>query len=257
MGYSVVVMLTQYWPGLLFIAVIGFLVSRGARGRREALIARNVAQARQHDMDYAAPSGNDVAGGVDQGTHRFSGTTRGLAWVAEVVNLTAEADDGQATRRRTSLAYTRWTAFKAATHEGTLLLMTLPDGVHPPPAGTPSEGLLARLASKAAWAALQVYIRGNFGNERASSLSLAPEHRLPLDADEFGSAFVAFGDRPSLLARMPDAARAHLLSARDTRVAFLWDMQGLTLTWQRAHMTPEEVAACAEYGATLADLLGA
>lgn len=257
MNFSFAALLSQLWPLAVAAAVIGYFVSHGAKQRRAAQVTRNTANARERGMDYAAPSGNEVSGGVDQGTHRFSGTTRGVAWIAEVVNLRSEVDDGLATRHRTSLNYTRWTAPQVGTSGGALLLMTLPDGVPVPPVEAQTGGFLAALAAKAAWAALQVYIRGNFGNARADALTLAPEHRLPLPSDDFGSTFVAFGDRPELLQRLSPPARDLLLNGRAARAAFLWDAEGLTLSWQISHVRPEEVASLAEYGAELANLLGA
>jgi len=258
MGFSFSALLSQLWPLAVAAAVIGYFVWHGSKQRRDAQVTRNTANAREHDMDYAAPSSNQVGGVVDQGTHRFSGTTRGVPWIAEVVNLASEVDDGLATRRRISRSYTRWTAAESRPGFGTLLLMTLPGGVHVPPAqANAAGGFLGTLASKAAWGALQLYVRGHFGNARADALALAPEHRLPLPSDDFGSTFVAFGDRPELLQRLTPSARDGLLSGRDARAAFLWDAEGLTLSWQRAHVTPEEVARLAEYGAELVSRLGA
>ena len=97
MEHSLTVLLYEYWPALLFLGFGGFLVSRGAKKRREGLVSRNTAAARQQGMDYAPPAGDDTAGGAMQGTHRFSGTTRGVAWTAEVTLLTSEVDDGLAT----------------------------------------------------------------------------------------------------------------------------------------------------------------
>ncbi len=257
MGFSLSALLSQLWPLAVASAVIFYFASRGAKQRRDAQVALNTADAREHDMGYAAPSSDEV-GGVVEGTRHFSGTTRGVPWMAEVANLASEVDDGLATRRRTSLSYTRWTATECRPGLGTLLLMTLPPGVPVPPVpANAAGGFLSGLASKAAWAALQVYIRGNFGNARADALALAPEQRLPLPSDDFGSTFVAFADRPELLQPFTPAARDWLLSGRDDRAAFLWDAEGLTLTWQRAHVTPEAVARLAEYGAELVSRLGA
>jgi hypothetical protein len=239
-------LLMEYWPMALFVAFGGFLISRGAGKKREELAARNKADAGRHGMDYAPPT---------EGTHRFSGTTRGVAWTAEVTLLASEVADGLATRRSNSASYTRWTAPEAGTGGGELLLMTLPEGVRPAPAKPGAGGFFGGLAAKAAWAASQVYIRLNFGNARADSLTITPENHLPLPADAFGSAFTAFGNRPELLERLSPPAREMLLKTRDTRSAFLWDTHGLSLTWPAAHVKPEEVAACAEYGAVLAELI--
>jgi len=255
MEHALMVLWTEYWPAVLVVLFGGFLVRRGAGKRREALAARTTEAARKQDMDYAPPGGHDANRGVLQGTHRFSGTTRGVPWLAEVTLLTSEVDDGLVTRRNGTVSYTRWTAPGAGTGGGELLMMALPEGVRSPPAKAKPGGFLGGLAAKAAWAAAQAYIRLNFGNDRASTLSITPDDHLPLPADAFGSAFTAFGNRPELLQRLSPSARDWLLKGRDDRPAFLWDAQGLSLTWPTGHVKPEEIAACAEYGAVLSGLL--
>jgi len=246
----------EYWPAVLVVLFGGYLVRRGTGKRREALAARATEAARKQGMDYAPPGGDDTSKGVLQGTHRFGGTTRGVPWSAEVTLLTSEVDDGLVTRRNGTVAYTRWTAPGAGTGGGELLLMALPEGVRSPPSKARPGGFLGGLAAKAGWAAAQAYIRLNFGNDRAGSLSITPDDHLPLPDDAFGSAFTAFGNRPALLQRLSPSARDWLLKGRGDRVAFLWDAKGLSLTWPTGHVKPEEVAASAEYGAVLAELLG-
>ena len=255
MEHTLTVVFGPYWHILLFVIFGGsFLAWLWGRKKRKAIVARNMADALQHGMDYVPPSG----GGGDgwQGTHRFSGTTRGVAWTAEVVLLSAEADDGMATRSHVSVHYTRWTAPEAGTGGGALLLMALADGVRPQPAKANPGGFFGDLAAMAAGLASQLYIRSNFGSARGNSLSITPEHHLPLAADAFGLAFAAFADRPELLQRLSPTARDWQLKGNG-KAAFLWDSQGLSLTWPAAHIKPEEVAAYAEYGAVLAGLLGA
>lgn len=101
-----------------------------------------------------------------------------------------------------------------------------------------------------------MYIRTNFGSSRYNSLSITPESHLPLSDDAFGLAFTAFGNRSSLLQRLSPSARDWLLKGCQGKAAFLWDPQGLSLTWPTAHRKPEEIASCAEFGAVLASLLG-
>jgi hypothetical protein len=135
--------------------------------------------------------------------------------------------------------------------------MNLPHGVQAPAVGAAQgkSGFLAAMADKAAAAALQLFARVTFGNTRSTALPLEPHHRVPLGGDAFGAAFVAFSDRPELLQRLGPAAHERLLAERDNRVALLWDEQGLTLTWPTASIATEEVAACAEFGTTLAQSL--
>jgi hypothetical protein len=248
MEYTLMMLLREYWPLVLFALFGGFLLRRAASKRRAALVARNTEAARQQGMAYAAPGGFDAHQGVIPGTHRFSGTKRGVPWHAEVTLLLA-------TRRNDTIRYTRWSAPAAVTGGGELLLMALPEGVRSQPAKADSGGLLGGLLARAAWAAAQAYVRLNFGNDRASSLSITSEDHLPLPADAFGAAFTAFGNRPELLQRLSPSVRDRLLEGHGGRPAILWDKQGLSLTWPAAHVTPEEVAACAEYGVVLVELL--
>jgi len=254
MEHTLTVVFGPYWPILLFVLFGGSaLAGLWGRKKRKAIVARNTADARQRGMDYVPPP----SGGGLQGTHRFCGTTRCVAWTAEVVLLSAGVDDGMATRSHVSVHYTRWTAPEAGTGGGALLLMALADGVRPQPAKANSGGFFGGLMAKAALAAFQVYIRSNFGNARGNSLSISPEHHLPLPDDAFGLAFTAFGDQPELLQRLSPTARDWLLKGCNGKAAFLWDSQGLSLTWPTAQIAPEDVAACADYGAVLASLLGA
>jgi hypothetical protein len=256
MEHTLLVLLRDYWPLVLFALFGGYLLRRGARRNRDALAARNMQEARQHGMAYAAPGGLDANQGVIPGTHRFSGTTRGVPWHAEVTMLTSEVDDGLATRRNGTTRYTRWFAPAAGTGGGELLLMALPEGVHPQAAkANPGGGFLGGLLAKAAWVAGQAYVRLNFGNDRASSLSITPEDHLTLPADAFGMAYTAFGNPSGLLQRLSPPVRDWLLKGHHGRAAFLWDARGLALTWPTAHLEPEEVAACAEYGVVLVELL--
>jgi hypothetical protein len=250
--------LYEYWPMLAFVGfgVFGIFARRVARKRRDVLVARTTAAALQQGMDYSQPPGHNINSGDLQGTHRFSGTIRGVAWTAEVTLLTAEADDGSATRSTGSIRYTRWTAPGAVTGGGELLLMARPDGASPEPEKSDPGGFFGGLRTQAASFALQMFIRTNFGNTRFNALSITPESHLPLSDDAFGLAFTAFGNRPDLLRRLSPDIRDWLLKGCNGKAAFLWDPQGLSLTWPTAHMQPKEVAACAEYGAVLANMLG-
>lgn len=256
MEHSLMVLWHEYWPAVLVVLFGGYLARRGTGKRREARAARATEAARKQGMDYAPPGGDDANNGVLQGTHRFGGTTRGVPWIAEVTLLTSEVDDGLVTRRHGTVALTRWTAPGAGTGGGELLLMALPAGVRSQPARAMPGGFLGGLAAKAGWVAAQAFIRLNFGNDRASALSITADDHLPLPDDAFGSAFTAFGNRPALLQRLSPSAREWLLKGRGDQVAFLWDAKGLSLTWPTGHVKPEEVAASAEYGAVLAGLLG-
>lgn len=249
--------LYEYWPMLAFIGfgVFGIFARRVAKRRREVLVARTTAAARQQGMDYSPPAGHAINGGDLQGTHRFSGTIQGIAWTAEVTLLTADGDDGSATRSIGSTRLTRWTAPGAGTGGGELLLMARPDGASPQPEKSDPGGFFGGVRAQAALFALQMFIRTNFGDTRYNALSIRPENHLPLCDDAFGLAFTAFGNRPDLLLRLMPDVRNWLLKGCNGKTALLWDPQGLTLTWPTARMQPEEIAACAEYGAALTIML--
>ncbi len=255
---TVIAFLYEYWPFLVFVGFGGFgvLARRIAKKRRGILVARTMAAAQQQGMDYRPPVGHSINSGELQGTHRFSGSIRGVAWVAEVTLLTSDASDGSATRSTDSMRYTRWTAPEMGTGGGELLLMVTPKGANPEPEKSDSGGFFGVLRSQAALFAMQMFIRTNFGNTRYNSLSITPESHLALSDDAFGLAFSAFGSRPELLRCLSTDARNWLLKGCNGKAAFLWDPQGLSLTWPTAHMKPEDVAACAEYGAMLASMIG-
>ena len=90
--------------------------------------------------------------------------------------------------------------------------MALPEGVRPPPA---QAGAAADFSAgwlvKAAWAAGQTYIRLNFGNDRANSLSITPATTCRFLTMTSVSAFTAFGNRPGLLQRLSPSVRDWLL----------------------------------------------
>jgi hypothetical protein len=88
MEQTLIGFLYEYWPFLVFVGFDGFgvLARRGAKKRRNLLVARTTAAARQQGMKYNPPAGHDINSGELQGTHRFSGTTRGVAWIAEVTH---------------------------------------------------------------------------------------------------------------------------------------------------------------------------
>jgi len=244
----------QLWPLVIGLVVVGYLVIRGNRRHYKEQVERNTANAKLHGMAYSAPEGEDV-GGPLRGTHHFDGTTREVKWSLETLYLT-DQDSGRFSQTRNHIQnYTRWTAPHVVTGGGALLLMSLPKGVHAPAAGSRNSGILSALANKASEIAFQMFIRITFGNARSNILPLEPEHRLALDTDAFGTAFVAFSNRPQLMERITPSVRESLLEGLEKRVALLWDEQGLTLTWPTAHMAPEEVSACADYGTTIAEQL--
>jgi hypothetical protein len=118
---------------------------------------------------------------------------------------------------------------------------------------------MSALVDKAAGLALQTYARMTFGSARAQEMvwgrSAGQVHHLPLPPGDFATAFRAFGSRPELLQRVGQQARACLLRDHRLEVALLWDAHGLTLRWPGARISPDQVAACAEFGTVLLGLL--
>lgn len=249
-------MLSTIWPVLLIMFVVAVWIRRTNRQRHKEQVERNTTDAQLHGMGYQPPARDDSSG-ILQGVHRFDGTTRGISWTVETLFLTNQ-DEGINTHPYThSQNYTRWTASQAGTGSGALILMNLPDGVNAPQkdSGQAGSGFWSAVADKAANAAFQLFARLTFGNARSNTLPLNAEHRVQLAQDAFGSAFVAFSDRPELLPRLNGEARKLLLQERDQRVAFLWDSQGLTLTWPTPFLSPEDVAKRSDFGTLLAEAL--
>lgn len=244
---------SQVWPLAALLLVAGPLIMRGAAKRRDARRRAGARQASSLGMDYQPPPASGHQGVLDEGTHRFSGTTRGIEWQCETLLLSqTDSDTGASNRRIDRLSHTRWTASGYGTGGGALMLMNPPGGVVPAGAPATGGGLLAGLAEKAGGVALRAFAAACFGAAKAGSLPLQPGHRLPAPADDFGRAFYIFADEPGLLKRINPEVRALLLEARDEQIAMLWDVQGLTLNWPTPATSPEAVARTAEFGAAIA-----
>lgn len=253
MGLTLSNLLSQIWPLALAGAVIGFFV---IRGRNTAARRRISEDAARKGMDYAAPGNDSSDPATDQGLHRFSGATRGVAWTAEVLRLASEVDDGLVTRNVNSINYTRWTATQCVTDRGSLLLMNLPKGQPQAiPDSKAAGGLLAAIQAKAGALALDLYVRQRFGADRARDWSVAPSQRQDLGDQVFGQSYGVWSDQTDLLSRLTAPVRDWLIKAHASGVALLWDRHGLTLHWVAPRISPEEIAACAEEGATLVGLL--
>jgi hypothetical protein len=257
----------QFWPLLLGLAVIGLLARGGAQKRRAAQARHNAQEAAKRGLQYAepeAPARSSDGSVVDETTHRYSGQTHGVDWVLEARMLAQQDIIGDRHHGEGQRSFTRWTAPAAGTSAaggGALLLMNLQgsaQGAVPDP-GAPGSGLMAALVDKAAGLALQTYARMAYGSARAQDLvwGQAPGqvHHLPLPPGEFATCFRAFGSRPELLQRVGPNARDWLQRAHRWEVALLWDAHGLTLRWPSARINPDQVAACAEFGAVLLSLM--
>jgi hypothetical protein len=260
-------MLGEFWTLLPVLVVVGMLVLGGTRQRRAAQAQSNAREAARRGMAYDEPgasSHQDAESVVDESTHRYSGSTRGVGWVLEAHSLAQQDIIGDRHPGEGQRSFTRWTAPAAGTSAaggGVLLLMNLQgraQGAVPEPS-PPGVGLMAALLDKAAGVALQTYARMAYGSARAQGLvwgqASGQIRHLPLPAGEFATAFRAFGSRPELLQRVGAQAREWLLRTHHRELALLWGAHGLTLRWPSARITPDEVAACAEWGAALVGLL--
>ncbi len=246
-------LMSQIWPLALAAVVIGYFVIRGRHATQHRRIAADAAQKK---MDYAAPASSSPDTFTDRDLHRFSGDTHGVAWTAEVLRLAREVDDGLVTRNVNSINFTRWTATQCIADRGSLLLMNLPKGQ--PQAIAESKdtgGLLSAIRAKAGEMALDLYVRQRFGAVRAKEWSVAPSQRRDLEEQVFGQCYGVWCDQTDLSTRLTAPVRDWLIKAHASGVALLWDRHGLTLHWSAPRISPEEIAACAEEGATLVGLL--
>jgi len=248
--------LAQVWPLALVMAGVGYWAHVTNRRRHRAQVDKNTANAKAHDMAYAAPGGAGE-GGPLRGVYHFEGTQmelfgkpRHCFWptrtraAPDSPGPFAELHPVDGLHRRDGFGHTGSDEFAGRRH-GSAAGARRTDG-----------RFISALTEKAAQAAFQLFLRVTFGNERAGNiLPLAPQHRLPLESDTFGNAFVAFSDRPELMTRLDPSARELLLNERDRRVAFLWDAAGLTLTWPEPLLSPQDIAERAVYGAALAKAL--
>jgi hypothetical protein len=259
----------QFWPLLAGLAVIGLLARGSAQKRRAAQARHNAQEAARRGLQYAEPEApgrhpDGDAGVVDEGTHRYSGRTEGVDWVIEAHTLAQQDVIGDHHHGEGQRSFTRWTAAGASTAAaggGALLLMNLQGSAQGavPDTGAPGNGLMAALVDRAAGLALQTYARMAYGGARVQDLvwgrAAGQVQHLPLPAGDFATCFRAFGTRPELLQRLGPPARDWLLGAHRLEVALLWDTHGLTLRWPSARIDPDQVAACAAFGAALLSLM--
>lgn len=241
MDASVSALLQQLWPLALVMLGLGFLIKLGKA---------------QNPRTGAA--GKDAAAPQDQGVQHFNGTSRGVAWTAEILNLSGEVDDGQANRVSLARSYTRWSAPEVRNPGSPVLLMPLPEGI-PADFSIPPEdgGLLAGLADKAGSIALAGFLLGRFGAQRVAGLSFPASQRVALAEGDFGGGYAAWCGQPEQLARLADVARSWFAREIALSVALLWDARGLTLHWPEGRSDPESVTRIAERGAELALVLQA
>ncbi len=258
--------LLQLWPLALMAVVVGWFARRGTQRRVQAQLDANTQAAARQGLGYTGPAAD--GDGLDEGTHHYEGTTRGLAWTAEVLVLAGQHHVEPDRTPMGRVPYTRWTAPGCVNADGVLALLNLPPGVVVPTLSPRGTGLSKGLQDRAGALALQAWLRLSFGGERLQGLDLGPAQALalpplptePADAAPHGDAAVAAGfeaafaayGSSALLPRLTPAARAWLMRARMRKLSLLWDARGLTLFWPSGAATTEHVQACAEFGAELA-----
>lgn len=236
--------------GLLALAalVIAVLVLRPFRGRHERQREADAAAAERRGMRYRPPGGNGGPGAVDEGAHRFSGETDGLAWTVETF-LLAEEENSPAVR-----SYSRWTSSIEADvggSRGYLLLINLPAGASRPAVKSgPFDVLLDKMAAMA----LFLYVRSYFGEERAGHLALDPRHRRTLGDDTLDRLYTVFADSPARLERIDAATSEWLRQQHGLKLAVLWDGAGLAVSCPGGRVRPDEVAQLATLAAGLVRL---
>ena len=206
-----------YVPGLLFLAFFGALLLRGLRKRNYLINASS------------QPGANPL--NRETGYHRFTGTDHGISWELEVSLWHSEVDDGQANRRQSAEQWTRWTAVSEKNSKRSLLVMALSEALGSP-SSSQKRGAGSALVATAALVAFSLYVRLNFGNERAAQIVLKPEHFIPLPPGEFGNAFAIYADPPIDFSNVPEAAREQLLTGyKGHRPSLLWTPTGMTFAW--------------------------
>jgi len=260
-------LILQVWPLALALAVflalaaLGWWARQGQRRRLQAQSAHNAAQAARLGLRYAPPGAAVPGEGGDTAVHRYSGTTEGVPWVLEASLLGGQHIVSNLARGEGQRGFTRWACAPAGTGGGCLMLMNLQDSAQgaAPAAQQPGgeRGLLSSLADRAAEGALQAYARLSFGIEGPALDVLKLAHHLPLGHGAMDRAFRAFGDRPTLCNRLSPPAREALLGEHPAEVALWWTEAGLTLRWPGSRLSPEQVAAYAQFGAKLVHLLQA
>lgn len=257
-------LILQVWPLALLVglALLGWWARRGQARRLDAQRAHNQAQAAGLKMQYTAP-GEDGADG-DRAAHRYTGTTDGVQWVIEASLLGQQHIVSNLARGEGQRGCTRWFAAQAGTGGGTLMLMNLQgaarSAVEPPQPAKNEGGFMsafAGLADRAGEAALHAYARMSFGVDGPALDALKPAHHLPLPDSALASAVRAFGDTPALLDRLGPLACEALMREHPAELALWWTEAGLMLRWPGSRLSPEQVAAHAQFGATLAHLLQA
>lgn len=254
-------LILQVWPLALLVvlALLGWWARRGQARRLDAQRAHNEAQAAGLQMQYTAPGERG-----DPAAHRYTGTTDGVQWVIEASLLDQQHIVGNLAPGEGQRGYTRWFAAQAGTGGGTLMLMNLQgaarSAVEPPQPAKNEGGFMsafAGLADRAGEAALRAYARMSFGVDGPALDALKPAHHLPLPDSALATAFRAFGDTPALRDRLGPQACEALMHEHPAEVALWWTEAGLLLRWPGSRLSPEQVAAHAQFGATLAHLLQA
>lgn len=237
---------------LLALLAVGALIGWPLRNRHLRQRAARAAAASRLGMAYQPPGNVGVAGPVDEGAHRFSGTAGDIEWTLECY-LLAEEDAGDNAPRGVTRSYSRWcSAVEGGDFSGGyLLLMNLPEGATRPKV---KPGPLDALLDQMAALALRLYARSYFGEARADALPLLPQQRCSLGDETLDGLYTAFADRPQRLGRLNGATREWLRERHAMKMAVLWDGNGLAVSWPGGKFGPDEVAELSRQACQLARL---
>lgn len=241
------------WLLLAAGVVAAISLIRQSRRRLAEQIARNQDAASRAGMGYTPPEADSPATEINEATHRFSGRDGHIAWTVEALALDDQEVGLSAAHSGNHQCYTRWSTSALTTGGGHLIAMHLQPGT--PMNTKPGEGWLGKLTNNLGGLALGLFVRTAFGATRSQSIHLGPENWLQ-DADQaFAQRYRVFGTSANLLAKITPAARTALLGAHDQRVVMLWTEKELVLTWPTPRVKPEQVAAVAQWGVELVELM--
>jgi len=140
------------------------------------LMTRRRRQAQEDDLKQAASSrGWTFATSRENGyrVQRWTGTTDGIAWVAESLRQAAGGNKNSNRKRHIS----RWRATYSPGVNGTIVCMGVPKGKEPIAGSAHDQGFLAQLARKAANFAFDGALDTYFG-EPGKAIDVAAMHRV-------------------------------------------------------------------------------
>jgi hypothetical protein len=185
--------------------------------------------------------------------HRWTGTTDGVAWTAESLDLVS---GGNRRHRRRHIG--RWRGDWSAGPERPLLFMGMAKGAEVPAfAVAPGDGVFAQMAAKAAGYAFDLALDGYFGQDIGKQVDATIMRRVNVNLPGFivmatdvaeGERFLAQGFQRALV----DASNSTTsLIADDDRPWILLRKHDLTLARMEKLRTVDEIDAFIKAGVAL------